>query len=65
MMNIIVGLIFVALGVCIVLRPRALWRFRWGWLRNREPTRVELLFERMGGVMIAVFGLVMALLDYL
>ena len=65
MMNIIVGLIFVVLGVCFALWPRALWRFRWGWLRNREPTRVELLFERMGGVMIALTGLAMALLDYL
>lgn len=65
MMNIIVGLIFVVLGVCIVLRPRALWWFRWGWLWNREPTRVELLFDRAGGVVIAVLGLTLALLDYL
>ena len=65
MMNIIVGLIFVALGTCCALWPRALWWLRWGWLLDREPTRMELLFDRMGGMIIAVLGLAMALLDYL
>ena len=65
MMNIIVGLIFMALGVCIVLRPRVWWWFRWGWLWNREPNRVELLFARMVGVGFAATGLFLALADYL
>ena len=62
MMNIIVGLMFVVLGVCIVLWPRAFCRFRWGWLTNREPTRVELLAARVAGVVCAITGLALALL---
>ena len=65
MMNIIVGLILLTLGVFIVLRPRALWWFRWGWLTNREPPRVELLVARAAGVVMVITGLTLALLDYL
>ena len=65
MMNIIVGLIFVVLGVCIILWPRPFCRFRWGWQTNREPLRVELLVARAAGVVMAITGLTLALLDYL
>ena len=65
MMNIIVGLIFVALGTFFTLWPRALWSLRWGWILDREPTRIEMAFARAAGVTLGVIGLALALSDYL
>ena len=62
MKSIIAGLILMALGVCIVLRPRTFCWFRWGQPTNREPTRVELFVTRVAGVACAITGLVLALL---
>ena len=62
MKNIIAGLILMALGVCIVLRPRAFCWFRREQLTNREPSRVELFVTRVTGVVCAITGLALALL---
>ena len=60
MMNIIVGLIFVVLGVCCALWPRAFWGLFWRRLWVREPTRTELLVTRVCGVVRAIAGLAIA-----
>ena len=61
MVKIIESLILVAPGVCFALWPRIFWGFLWSrWLWIREPTRAELLFCRVCGVVIAITGLVMA-----
>lgn len=65
MMNLIVGLVLVALGTFFALWPRALWWFRWGWLLDREPSRIEQLLARVSGVIIAAAGLTLTLSDYL
>ena len=62
MKNIIAGLILMALGVRIVLRPRTFCWFRREQLTNREPTRVELFVIRVTGVVCAITGLALALL---
>ncbi len=63
-MNIIVGLIFVALGVLFAFWPRALWWLRWGWLLDqKEPGRLNLLLCRACGVMMVLIGLVLAILN--
>lgn len=64
MMNLIAGLLFVALGTFFTLCPRALCWLHWtNWFRDREPTRVELLLARVVGVTIAIAGLALALLN--
>ena len=65
MMNLIVGLAFVALGTFFALWPRALWWLRWGWLMDREPSHIERLLARVNGVILAAVGLTLALSDYL
>lgn len=62
-MNTIAGLLIAVLGMVFALRPRTLWRLRWGWSRDREPTCGELLLSRacggaitMAGVALALFG---------
>ena len=65
MMNLIVGLAFVALGAFFALWPRALWWLRCGWRLDREPSRIELLLARVNGVILAAVGIALALLDYL
>lgn len=63
-MNLIVGLLFAALGAFFTLRPRALCWLHWtNWFHNREPTRAELLLARVVGAAIAIGGLALALLN--
>lgn len=63
-MNLIVGLLFAALGTFFTLRPRALCWLHWtNCFHDREPTRVELLLARVVGVTIAIGGLALALLN--
>ena len=64
MMNIIAGLILMALGVCIVLRPRTLLWFSWRWwLPDRELTRAEQLVAKVVGAVLAITGLALIQLN--
>ena len=61
MMNLIVEVLFVLLGTAFTIWPRALWWLRRGWLSDREPTRADLLFSRLSGVIVTVMGFALIL----
>ena len=60
MMKFIESLMLVAPGVCFILWPHIFWGVLWRQLWVREPTRGELLFCRVCGVVIAITGLALA-----
>ena len=59
MMNIIVGALFVILGAIFTLWPRSLWWWRWGWLHDREPSRLNLVLSSVSGALMVVIGLIL------
>lgn len=61
MMNIVAGLLIAVLGMIFLLWPNATWYFRWGWRWDRDPTRAELMVERLGGIIIVVAGIALAI----
>lgn len=65
MMNAVMGIECVILGVIFALRPRSLWWLRRGWLSDREPTRADLLFGRLAGVIVTVMGFALILSKFL
>ena len=56
MMDFIAGVLFMILGTVFTIWPRTLWWLRRGWLSDREPTRADLLFSRLSGVIVGVMG---------
>lgn len=57
MKDIIFGLILVALGVFVALRPNIFWLLWRGWMAgNREPNDWELLRSRVAGACLAAAG---------
>ena len=65
MMNAVVGIECVILGVIFALRPRSLWWLRRGLLSDRKPTRADLLFSRLAGVIVTVMGFALMLSKFL
>ena len=59
MTEIIFGLILVALGILVTLRPKIFWLLWRGWMPgngNREPNCWELLRSRVAGICSAGAG---------
>ena len=50
-------IIFILAGILSAIFPEYAWYIRHGiWYKDSEPTDDALLFTRLGGIALAVFG---------
>lgn len=57
--NILVGLLLMGLGGVNFFYPEAIFYLRKGWMfRNAEPSEAYLLWGKISGALVAVFGLI-------
>jgi hypothetical protein len=58
--QILIGCLFLAVGVIHLVWPLAMWRLRnFGWVRGGEPTEFAIAAIRLGGgilVVVAIFA---------
>ncbi|MCM1024268.1 MAG: hypothetical protein NC395_09440 [Prevotella sp.] len=54
--------IFIILGVLQVIFPEYAWWFEHGMPKNAEPSDGGILMTRIGGVFLAVLGVIMFLI---
>lgn len=54
------GLWVIALGVWNVAAPRSAWYIAYGWrYKNAEPSESALFFERVGGIIAIIAGVIL------
>ncbi|WP_206831767.1 DUF6199 family natural product biosynthesis protein [Alicyclobacillus fructus] len=62
-MGIVAGFILFVVGLFHVFAPRAAWYLHIGWkIRGAEPTDEYLLLIRVGGIVMCVVGVLIAVL---
>lgn len=55
--NIVFGAVLIAVGAMEAIRPKELWKFAHGGRkRHAEPTQLELLISRIGGMALVLVG---------
>lgn len=66
-MYLILGIVFLALGLLMVLRPQVLFELVESWKSDSlgEPSRMYLLSTRFGGVLVAAVGIASIVVNFL
>ena len=61
------GVIIFALGLFIFLKPDLVWKLteKWKSYRADEPSEFYLKVTKMGGILFALFGIVMIALPFI
>ena len=55
--KIVFGGLLIAVGIAEAVRPQFLWKYAHGGRkRNAHPTEKDLLISRIGGIVLAFFG---------
>ncbi len=66
-MYLILGIVFLALGLLMVLRPQVFFELVESWKSDSlgEPSRMYLLSTRFGGVLVAAVGIASIVVNFL
>lgn len=66
-MYLILGIVFLALGLLMILRPQVLFELVESWKSDSlgEPSRMYLLSTRFGGVLVAAVGIASIVVNFL
>ena len=61
------GIIILALGMFIFLKPDLVWKLmeEWKSYRADEPSELYLKVTRIGGILFALFGMIMIVLPFI
>ncbi len=61
------GILFFALGMVIFLKPGLVWKLteEWKSYRADEPSELYLKVTKIGGIFLALFGIVMVALPFI
>ena len=61
------GVIFIALGMFIFLKPDLIWKWteQWKSYRADEPSERYLWTTKFGGLLYALFGIVLIVLPFI
>ena len=61
------GIIIFALGVLIFLKPGLVWKLteKWKSYRADEPSEFYLKVTKIGGMLYALFGVIMIILPFI
>ena len=64
--TVLAGVVFVALGVFLFVRPDLLWNWteRWKSYRADEPSDLYVKSTKFGGVAFALLGVVISVLPF-
>ena len=58
-----IGLLLAAAGLFNLVSPRIAWYLRYGWrFKDSEPSEAALVFGRVGGGVVLIFGILTMLL---
>lgn len=62
---LLVGIIFVILGIFIFLKPYLIWNIteKWKSYRADEPSDLYVMSTKFGGVLFVLFGIAMIVLQ--
>ena len=65
--TVLAGVVFVALGVFLFVRPDLLWKLteQWKSYRADEPSDLYVKSTKFGGVAFALLGVVISVLPFL
>jgi hypothetical protein len=66
-MYLILGIVFLALGLLMILRPQVFFELVESWKSDSpgEPSRMYLLSTRFGGVLVAAVGIASIVVNFL
>ena len=61
------GVVFFALGMFIFLKPDLVWKLTEKWKSSRadEPSEIYLKDRKIGGMLFALFGIIMIVLPFI
>lgn len=61
------GIIFLGLGMFIFLKPHLVWKLteEWKSYRADEPSEFYLKVTKIGGILFALFGIIMIMLPFI
>ena len=67
MLYIILGIVFIAIGLLILLSPSTFYRITQSWKNasDAEPSRLFTIHARFGGVMFSLVGIASLVLPFL
>jgi len=58
--RILLGLVVIGVGMLVTAFPEGAWYLTHGWrFQNAEPSDAALIFERFGGIVTVIVGIVM------
>lgn len=64
MKYIIIGILLVALGVCMIIWPRFFWKIEYGlYTKGGEPTDLAIFVQRFSGVILVIGGITLIVLE--
>ena len=60
------GIIFIALGIFIFLKPDLIWKIteEWKSYSADEPSELYIKSTKFGGALFTVFGIIIAILPF-
>lgn len=63
--SVFAGILFLALGVFIFLKPELVWELTESWKSNYpdEPSDLYWFSTKFGGALLALFGIAVAILS--
>lgn len=56
--------VFALAGVLQVIFPEQAWRIEHGMPKDAEPSDAGILFTRIGGVILAIIGIIMFFISF-
>ncbi len=60
-----IALLFIALGVLSIIKPRTGWYLSVGWkFKSAEPSDLALGMQVLGGIIAVIIGIVMFFMSF-